>query len=79
MTDEEFTDIDGRLFDRLHWGSLDSITFHLKDGRILTGQVLAVRRFGAAGNVVGALGGDIRLTGQAGHTSLSYDQIDHLE
>lgn len=77
MNDAEFTRIDSGLFDRLHRGSLDPITFHLKDGRTLRGQVLALRRFGAAGDAAGALGGEIRLAGR--QPMLSYAQIDHFE
>ncbi|RYE04107.1 MAG: hypothetical protein EOP61_01945 [Sphingomonadales bacterium] len=79
MDDAQFSNIDRKLFDRLHRGSLDPIAFHLADGRTLRGQVIEIRRFGAAGNVVGALAGEIRLAGDSGEISVSYAQIDHLE
>ena len=71
--------MDGKLFDRLHRGPLDPLIFHLKEGGALTGQLLAVRRFGAAGKLVGPLGGEICLAIEGGRTSLSYDQIDDIE
>jgi hypothetical protein len=79
MDDAEFSNIDRKLFDRLHRGSLDPIALHLTDGRTLRGQVVEIRRFGAAGNVVGALAGEIRLVGDAGEVSVSYAQIGDIE
>ena len=79
MNDAEFTEIDRRLFDRLHRGSLGPITFRLKDGGALSGHLLAVRRSGATGNVIGALGGEIRLDCAGGQAFLAYDQIGDIE
>ena len=79
MNDAEFTEIDRRLFDRLHRGALGPVAFRLKDGRTLTGQVLAVRRSGATGDVIGALGGEICLDAEAGQAYLAYDQIGDIE
>ena len=79
MNDAEFTEIDRRLFDRLHRGALGPVAFRLKDGRTLTGQVLAVRRSGATGDVIGALGGEIRLDCAGGQAFLAYDQIGDIE
>lgn len=79
MNDAEFTEIDRRLFDRLHRGALGPVAFRLKDGRTLTGQVLAVRRSGATGDVIGALGGEIRLDCAGDQAFLAYDQIGDIE
>jgi hypothetical protein len=78
MDDAEFSRIDRDLFERLHRGALDPIAFHLRDGRTLRGEVVEIRRFGAAGNVVGALAGEIRLVCDVGEISVPYSQIDHV-
>ena len=79
MDDAAFTRIDGKLFDRLHRGALDPLSFRLKDGRTVAGQLVAIRRFGAVGDVVGMPAGEIRLDGASGTTTLSYGQIDDIE
>ena len=79
MNDAEFTEIDRRLFDRLHRGALGPVAFRLKDGRTLTGPVLAVRRSGATGDVIGALGGELRLDCAGGQAYRAYDQIGDIE
>ncbi len=75
MDDVTFTSIDGKLFNRLHWGSLAPISIQLKDGRTLTGELLAVSRHGGLGLSGGAPSGEIWLTVAHARTSVSYDQI----
>lgn len=75
MDDAAFTSIDAKLFNRLHWGPLAPISVRLKDGRTLTGELLAVSRHGGVGNSGGAPSGEILLAVASARTSVSYDQI----
>ncbi|ANP47573.1 hypothetical protein [Candidatus Viadribacter manganicus] len=75
MDDDAFTSIDGKLFTRLHWGPLAPINVQLKDGRTLTGELLAVSRHGGVGNSGGAPSGEIWLIVAGDRTSVYYDQI----
>lgn len=75
MDDVAFTNVDAKLFVRLHWGAPGPVTFHLRDGRTLTGDVIAIHRSGATGATHAAPGGSVRVRGGAGAADLSYDDI----
>ncbi|MCW3837018.1 hypothetical protein ACFQ1E_13340 [Sphingomonas canadensis] len=78
MDRDAFNAVDQALFDRLHRGHPGPITFHLIDGRTVTGELLAVARTGATGAFDGPPGGEIRV-GTGGVTvTLSYDRIRRI-
>ena len=79
MNEAEFAAVDRRLFERLHKGSHGPITLRLGDGRSVTGELVSIRRLGAAGAAVGAPDGEILLSGDSGETRLSYTQIEEIE
>ena len=75
----EFTQIDRLLFDRLLWGSLDPVSFRLRDGRSLTGQPSGVHRSGAIGSLNEAPKGRIDIDTAGGPVSISYEDIVGIE
>lgn len=79
MDRSEFTQIDRMLFNRLLWGSLDPVSFRLRDGRSLSGQPLGVHRSGAIGSLNEAPRGRIDLDTADGPVSISYDDVVGIE
>lgn len=79
MDDTAFTRIDAKLFQRLHWGSLAPLTFHMRDGRKVTGQVLAISRQGASGVPDTEPVGTVWVSDQGGRCALAYDMIIEID
>ncbi|ODP37164.1 hypothetical protein [Sphingomonas turrisvirgatae] len=79
MRPADFATIDTRLFERLLWGSLDALRIRLTDGRSVTGQPVALHRWGATGDADAEPAGEIRLIANGETLTLSYDQIADIE
>jgi hypothetical protein len=78
MDDADFERIDVMVFDRIHHGSLQSVVAHLKDGRTVTGEVLAIRRSNAVGRPGAAPMGELCLLTASGRIVVPYDQIGDI-
>lgn len=79
MDNQTFTKIDAMLFTRLHWGELGPVRFRLSNGESHEGEVTAVARAGATGELRNALRGEVCVTTAQGPIRIAYDTIEAIE
>jgi hypothetical protein len=78
MNEQEFIDVDRRLFERLSYGSLGPITLLLKNGTSIAGETKGIAR--GADDGPGPVGywGRLLMTVGATDVEVSYADIDEI-